>query len=133
VPPLVLALIEAVFALAYHHDERARRSSGDQGSLTVRAEIRGPELDEPAPGGLAVRVIVSSSTSSEIDTTAEIREEAVVFHVDLRLERLLALELGLAELPLDRSGFALLLGELETWCYTRIPATPLVSDAATED
>lgn len=118
-PPLVLALIDAVFALALHHDERARRGlCSDHESVSVRAEIRGPELDEPAPGGLEVRVVVTLVPRSE---EREICEAVVRFHVDLALERLLALELQLAELPLDRSGFALLLGELEAWCYARIP------------
>lgn len=118
-PPLVLALIDAVLALAYHHDERARRSlSVDHESVTVRAELRGPERGEPAPGGLEIRVIVTLEPRSE---EREVEEQAVRFHVDMRHERLLAGELMLAELPLDRTGFASLLGALEAWCYERIP------------
>jgi hypothetical protein len=111
VPPLVLALIDAVLALAFHHDQRAT-------SVSVRAELRGPEQDEPAPGGLEVRVSVTPVPHSE---AREVSEDTVRFHVDLRLERLLASDLALAELPLDRTGFALLLGALEGWCYERIP------------
>lgn len=115
----MLALIDAVFALAYHHDERARRGLlPDHESVSVRAEVRGPELGEPAPGGLELRVIVTLVPRSE---EREVSEEVVCFHIDLRLERLLAIELALAELPLDRSGFARVLGELEEWCYRRIP------------
>ena len=118
-PPLVLALLDAVLALAYHHDQRARRAVlPDHESASVRAEIRGPELGEPAPGGLEFRVVVTFTPRSE---AREVSEEAVRFHVDLQLERLLALELQLAELPLDRGGFAQLLGELEAWCYARLP------------
>lgn len=118
-PPLVLALIDAVFALAYHHDERAKRALlPDHESVSVRAELSGPELGAPAPGGLAVRVSVNLVPRSE---EREVSEESVGFHIDLRDQRILALDLQLAELPLDRGGFARLIGELEAWCYDRIP------------
>lgn len=118
-PPLVLALIDAVLSLAYHHDERARQGLlVDHESATVRAELRGPELGEPAPGGLELRVTITLVPRSE---EQEVREESIRFHVDLRHERLLALELALAEVPLDRTGFASLIGALEAWCYERIP------------
>ncbi|HLT39042.1 MAG TPA: hypothetical protein VK034_22315, partial [Enhygromyxa sp.] len=86
--------------------------------VTVRAELRGPELDEPAPGGIELRVTVTRTPRSE---EREVSEQSIRFHVDLRHERLLAGELALAELPLDRTGFASLLGALEAWCYDRIP------------
>jgi hypothetical protein len=119
VPPLVLALIDAVFALAYHHDDRARRGLLiDHESIRVRAALHGPEYDEPAPGGLEVRVTITLVPRSE---EREVSEETVCFHVDLQRERLLLGELGLGERPLDRTGFASLLGALEAWCHTRIP------------
>jgi hypothetical protein len=132
VSPLVLALIDAVFGLAFHHDQRARdhASGGGQGDgpgISVRAEVSGPELGEPAGGGLAVRVIVSfaSGDPDHVDPAdPELREESVGFHIDVRHGRLLALELELAELPLSRSGFARIIGELESWCYRRIPLIP---------
>ncbi|PRQ00565.1 hypothetical protein [Enhygromyxa salina] len=111
-PPLVLALIDSVFALALHHDERARRANPDRESATVRAKITGPEQNSPAPGGLRVRVTVTPKTKPA---------KRVSFHIDLEEERLLAHELALAELPLDRSGLARLIGELEAWCYAQIP------------
>lgn len=120
-PPLVLALIDAVFALAYHHDQRGRRDLDPElASVSVRAEVAGPELGEPAAGGLEVRVVITWVSRGDEPTT---RIESVRFHIDVRLSRLLALELELAELPLGRSGFARLLGELEQWCYRRIPLT----------
>jgi hypothetical protein len=119
VPPLVLALIDAVLGLAYYHDERARRSLlVDHESVRVWAELRGPELGEPAPGGLELRVTVNLAPRGE---DQEVREESVRFFVDIRQDRLLAGELALAEVPLDRTGFASLLGALEAWCYERIP------------
>jgi hypothetical protein len=115
VPPLVLALIDAVFALAYHHDERARRGlSFDHESIRVRAALQGPEHDH----GLEFRVTICLVPRSE---EREVSEEQVRFHVDLREERLRASELAIPELPLDRTGFASLVGALEAWCYERIP------------
>lgn len=112
-------MIDAVFALAYHHDERAKRElSSDHESVSVRAELRGPELGEPAPGGLALRVTVTTVRRGE---EREVSEESVGFHIDIGDQRLLALDLALAELALTRSGFARLIGELEAWCYDRIP------------
>jgi hypothetical protein len=119
VSPLVLALIDAVFGLAFHHDQRARDHSSPGSAISVRAVVSGPELGDPAPGGLAVRVFVAHSTGHQA-----VREESVGFHIDVRDGRLLALELELAELPLSRSGFARLIGELESWCYRRIPLIP---------
>ncbi|KIG13152.1 hypothetical protein DB30_00530 [Enhygromyxa salina] len=111
-PPLVLALIDSVFALALHHDERARRSAKDRASASVRAKVTGPEPDGPAPGGLRVRIHVSTPSAPAT---------SVSFHIDLEEQRLLAKEVALAELPLDRSGLARLVGELEAWCYAQIP------------
>ena len=117
--PLVLALIDAVLGLAFHHDERARgRVWPDHEAIHVRAEIAGPRLTEPVPGGLELRVVVTYEPRSEEQA---VEEQAVRFYVDVSGGRLLALELELAELPLTRSGFARLLGELESWCYRRIP------------
>jgi hypothetical protein len=46
-------------------------------------------------------------------------------HLDLQGQRLLARDLSLAELPLDRSGLARMIGELEAWCYARVPVFQL--------
>ncbi|PRQ04372.1 hypothetical protein ENSA5_08210 [Enhygromyxa salina] len=112
-PPLVLALIDSVFALALHHDRRVE-------SAAVRAQVTGPETALPTPHGLAIRVSVTQPREGE-PSEGEPSEESVGFHVDLDGGRLLAMELNLAELPLDRSGLARLIGELESWCYARIP------------
>jgi hypothetical protein len=119
---LVLALIDAVFALAYFHDERARqRLLIDHESVRVRAELRGPELGEPAPGGLELSITITAIPRSE---EREVSEERVRFHVDLRRDRLLLDELALGQPALDRTGFASLLGALEVWCHDRIPLAP---------
>lgn len=131
--PLALALVDSVFALALHHDLRARQLFQKQqvqkqqlqkqpGSVTglesaaVWAEITGPESNGPAYRGLKVRVSVTLAQT-----------KTVTFFIDLDEGRLLARELALAELPLDRSGLARLVGELEAWCYAQIPlAEPLI-------
>ncbi len=118
-PPLALALIDSVFALALHHDERAKLSlMGEHMSADVWTDVSGPEQGGPAPGGLRIRVAVKLVPR---DGTRAKLEESVHVHVDLREERLLARDLSLAELPLDRSGLARIVGELEAWCYARVP------------
>lgn len=115
-PPLVLMLIDSVFALAIHHDKRAqRRASPGCSSTRVSAQLRGPQTDEPAPGGLHLRLELASVREGE--PQIESRE----LFIDLVEERLLAAELALAELPLDRSGIARVIGELESWCYSLLP------------
>lgn len=112
--PLALALVDSVFALALHHDLRARQrgaaTATELESASVRAEVTGPEPDGPACRGLKVRVSVTLAQTN-----------SVTFFIDLDEGRLLAKELALAELPLDRSGLARLVGELEAWCYAQIP------------
>jgi hypothetical protein len=125
VPPLVLALIDSVFALALHHQQRANRGlMPDYESALVRAEVCGP-VDEPVDGGIVVRVSVTLVPRSE---EREVTEEHVSICVDLDDPRLLARDLDLAELPLDRSGLARVIGELEGWCYARIPLQQLDDD-----
>lgn len=115
-PPLVLMLIDSVFALAIHHDERAQHSASPGCSTTrVRAQLRGPQAEEPAPGGLHLRLELASVRDGEPEL--ESRE----LFIDLVEDRLLAAELALAELPLDRSGIARVIGELESWCYSLLP------------
>ena len=124
VPPLVLALIDSVFALALHHDKRAARSPlPNHSSASVRAELSAPTKGS-VEGGLDGRVVVTLVPLGEAHAVSE---ESVSFVVDLEEERLLAMDLSLAELPLDRSGLARLIGELEAWCYARIPIAELVS------
>jgi hypothetical protein len=119
VTPLALALIDSVFALALHHDERAKLSLlGKYESASVWAQVSGPEAQGPAPGGLLIQVSVKFVSS---DPAQPGLEESVHVHLDLQDQRLLARELALAELPLNRSGFARMLGELEAWCYARVP------------
>lgn len=121
--PLVLALIDSVLALAFHHHERAARGSmSDYESAAVHATVSGPEFGEPCTRGLEVRVSVTLVPRSE---EREVSEDEIRFQVDFDGERLLASELALAELPLDRSGLARLIGELEAWCYARIPIQQL--------
>jgi hypothetical protein len=119
VTPLALALIDSVFALALHHDERAKISLLSEHEIaSVWAAVSGPEPDGPVPGGLLIRVSVKLVPR---DPTRPGLDESVHVHLDLQEQRLLARELSLAELPLDRSGFARMLGELEAWCYARVP------------
>lgn len=116
-PPLVLALIDSVLALALHHDGRAKTNPGPgQRSASVRAELSGPEVEGPTPGGLLIRVLVTMVSDDGHSETQQVH-----VHIDLREQRMLARDLALAELPLDRSGLARLIGELESWCYRRIP------------
>jgi hypothetical protein len=123
---LVLALIDSVFALALHHNKRAARSPlPNHASATVRAEVSGPEKAGPVEGALSVRVVVNLVPLSDEHAVSE---ESVTFVVDLEEERLLAMDLSLAELPLDRSGLARLIGELEAWCYARIPIPQTAND-----
>lgn len=124
----MLALIDSVFALALHHDRRAARDPlPNHASATVRAEISGPSKGGPVEGGLEVRVVLNLVPLGDEHA---ITEESVGFLVDLEDERLLAMELSLAELPLDRSGLARLIGELEAWCYTRIPIAQANDEAS---
>lgn len=124
--PLALALIDSVFALALHHDERAKASLlGQHESACVWAEVSGPERDGPVPGGLLIRVAVKLVPR---DPTLAGLDESVHVHVDLQEQRLLSRELSLAELPLDRSGLARIVGELEAWCYARVPIFHLADD-----
>lgn len=122
-PPLVLMLIDSVFSLALHHDRRAqRRASPGFAASRVRAELSGPEAGEPALGGLHLRLLVSSIPEPEgADAQPAEHVESVALHIDLQEERLLAPAVALAELPLDRSGIARIIGELEAWCYARLP------------
>ena len=113
--PLVLALVDSVFALALHHDLRARQGAAASiDTASVRAEVAGPELQGPAHRGLLVRITLTQPAPAR-------SQKSVSFQIDLEEERLLAKELSLAELPLDRSGLARLIGELEAWCYAQIP------------
>jgi hypothetical protein len=117
--PLALALIDSVFALALHHDERAKVSLlPDHESASVWAAVSGPEPDGPIPGGLLIRVSVKLVPQ---DPGRPVLDESVHVHLDLQEQRLLARDLSLAELPLDRSGLARMIGELEAWCYERVP------------
>jgi hypothetical protein len=117
--PLALALIDSVFALALHHDERAKASLlSEYESASVWAAVSGPESDGPVPGGLLIRVSVKLVPR---DRTLAGLDESVHVHLDLQEQRLLARQLALAELPLDRSGLARMIGELEAWCYARVP------------
>jgi hypothetical protein len=129
VTPLALALIDSVFALALHHDERAKVSMlSDHESASVWAAVSGPERDGPVPGSLLIRVSVKLVPR---DPARPGLDESVHVHLDLQEQRLLARELLLAELPLDRSGLARMIGELEAWCYARVPIFQLdrVGDA----
>ncbi|MFV8750159.1 hypothetical protein ACNOYE_06385 [Nannocystaceae bacterium ST9] len=117
-PPLALAVVDAVFGLALHHDERGRRAKRPGFTRAhVRARLEGPRASDPI-GALEfeVRVTHEPDPSGE----GEVEEQRVGFTVDLLEQRILAAELSLAELPLDRSGLARLIGELETWCYDRV-------------
>lgn len=119
VTPLALALIDSVFELALHHDERAKISLlSEHETASVWAVVSGPERDGPVPGGLLIRVFVRLVPR---DKARPGLDESVHVHLDLQEQRMLARELLLAELPLDRSGFARMLGELEAWCYARVP------------
>lgn len=123
--PLALALIDSVFALALHHDERAKVSLlSDHATASVWASVSGPEPDGPAPGALLIRVSVKLVP---LDASRPGLDESVHVHLDLQEQRLLARELSLAELPLDRSGLARMVGELEAWCYARVPVFALDS------
>lgn len=113
--PLVLALIDAVLALAYHHDDRARRGlSFDHEAIRVHASVHGPAHD----GVLEFRLTISATPRSQ---EREVSEHTVRFTVDPTRERLSLTELSLGEPALDRTSFAALLGALEVWCCDRIP------------
>jgi hypothetical protein len=121
--PLALALIDSVFALALHHDERAKVSLlSDHESASVWAAVSGPEPDGPIPGALLICVSVKLVPH---DPSRLGLDESVHVHLDLQGQRLLARDLSLAELPLDRSGLARMIGELEAWCYARVPVFQL--------
>jgi hypothetical protein len=118
-PPLALAVVDAVFGLALHHDERGRRAKiPDFARAHVRALLEGPRARDPV-GALEFEVVVTYVPDAE--GTMEILEQRISFTVDLEEQRILAPKLALAEVPLDRSGLARLIGELETWCYDRVP------------
>ncbi len=117
--PLALALIDSVFALALHHDERAKISLlSDHECASVWAAVSGPEPDGPIPGALLICVSIKLVPH---DPSRPALDESVHVHLDLQDQRLLSRELSLSELPLDRSGLARMVGELEAWCYARIP------------
>jgi hypothetical protein len=118
-PPLALAVVDAVFGLALHHDIRGRRATvPDFARAHVRAQVEGPRAIDPE-GALEFEIVVTYVPDTE--GTMEILEQRIGFTVDLAEQRILAPELALAEVPLDRSGLARLIGELETWCYDRVP------------
>ena len=117
-PPIVLALIDAVLALALHHDRRARQASTVAAGSSVCAEVAGPEDGGPFPGAFVLRVTIRTpAEGDEAEMCARSRE----LRIDLDEERLLAPELALAELELTRGGLARIIGELEAWCYEQIP------------
>jgi hypothetical protein len=118
-PPLALAVVDAVFGLALHHDDRGRRAKvAEFARAHVRAQLEGPRVRDPV-GALDFEIVVTYVPEGE--GTMEVLEQRVGFTVDLAEQRILAPKLALAELPLDRSGLARLIGELETWCYDRVP------------
>jgi hypothetical protein len=117
-PPLALAVVDAVFGLALHHDGRGRRAKLDGYERAhVHARLVGPREADPV-GALDLEVVVAYLPSPG---AGERIEHRLAFTIDLAEERILATSLSLAELPLDRSGLARLIGELETWCYDRVP------------
>jgi len=117
-------LIDSVFSLVLHHDGRAqRRPLRGYATTRVRAEVVGPLPGEPGPGGLRLRISMSASRDPNTNSPDEV--EAVTVHIDLGEERLLAGELALAELPFERGAFVRLIGELEAWCYARLPIEPI--------
>jgi hypothetical protein len=118
-PPVALALIDSVLALALHHDERARKNlEPDYVTGSVHAEIGGPTQGGPAPGGLAIRIRVAKVRRNE---ARDVEQREISVLLDLDEGRMLAPDLALAELPMDRSGLARLIGELEGWCYAQLP------------
>ncbi len=120
-PSLALAVIDALFGLALFHDNRGRRVSlPDHDRARVRAEVRGPRASDPE-GALEFEVIVTYEPRETSGEAILPIEQRVRFMIDLELQRILAGELSLAELNLDRSGMARLIAELETWCYDRVP------------
>jgi len=110
-------LLDSVFALALHHDRRAReRPAEGFASTRVRADVSGPTTADAAPGGLRIEITITSLTAE-----GERDEAQVGLDVDLDEHRLLAPALALAELDIDRSSAARVIGELESWCYERLP------------
>ncbi len=119
-PPLALAVVDAVFGLALHHDERGRRAKpAGFARAQVRAALEGPRTSDPI-GALEFVVVVTYVPGPESGPDSAPLEQRVGFSIDLAESRILAAQLSLAELPLDRSGLARLIGELETWCYDRV-------------
>jgi hypothetical protein len=113
-PPLALAVVDAVFGLALHHEGRGRRATLDGYERAhVHARLAGP-LDTDPVGALELEVVVVYVPAS---SERERVEHRIALTIDLAEARILAPSLSLAELPLDRSGLARLIGELETWCY----------------
>lgn len=125
-PPLALAVVDAVFGLALHHDARGRRAKLDGFERAhVRARVEGPRTSDPV-GALEIEVVIAYHPSTDPSpdpspASREAVEHRLAFSIDLAEQRILANSLSLAELPLDRSGLARLIGELETWCYDRVP------------
>lgn len=120
-PPLALAVVDAVFGLALHHDARGRRAKLDGFERAhVRARVEGPRTSDPV-GALEIEVVIAYHPSPDPPASREAVEHRLAFSIDLAEQRILANSLSLAELPLDRSGLARLIGELETWCYDRVP------------
>ena len=118
-PPLALALVDAVFGLALHHDERGRHAKVPEfARVHVCAQLEGPRARDPV-GALDFEIAVTYVPDGE--GTMEVFEQRIGFTLDLADLRILAPQIALAELPLDRSGLARLIGELETWCYDRVP------------
>jgi hypothetical protein len=111
--PLALAVVDAVFGLALHHEGRGRRMKLDGYERAhVHARLAGPRDADPV-GALDLEVVVVYVPMPG----GERVEHRLALTIDLAEERILAPSLSLAELPLDRSGLARLIGELETWCY----------------
>lgn len=119
VPPVALALIDAVFQLALHHDARVRRQPLNESThASVHACVSGPITDDRAPGGIAVEIVIRLVPDGDESRATEERAD---FVMDLAENRLLAASVDLAELSLGRGGMARLIGELESWCYRKLP------------
>ncbi|MCA9698150.1 MAG: hypothetical protein KC431_11550, partial [Myxococcales bacterium] len=96
----------------------------------VSAQLRGPVDDAPTPGCIAVEIVIELIPH---EGQGEPEQRRVDFCIDLQDERLLAPAVSLAETPLDRSGLALLIGELESWCYEHIPVRRMPDDKPVDD